>query len=162
MEAVNWRHAAGSTALYLYWMRLIFNIGILIVMGAGFIVVNNTLVVNVLDRTREIGTMRALGASTLFVSLQCMIETLTMALVSGVIGCVVGGLVAGALTSMKISFTNSFLMQLFGESALVVSVSAGNVAGIMVLMVCLGILGWVYPVITTVRVHPIEAIQGIK
>lgn len=162
VEAVNWRHAAGSTALYLYWMRLIFNIGILIVMGAGFIVVNNTLVVNVLDRTREIGTMRALGASTLFVSLQCMIETLTMALVSGVIGCVVGGLVAGALTSMKISFTNSFLMQLFGESALVVSVSAGNVAGIMVLMVCLGILGWVYPVITTVRVHPIEAIQGIK
>lgn len=162
VEVVNWRYAAGSTALYLYWMRLIFNIGILIVMGAGFIVVNNTLVVNVLDRTREIGTMRALGASTLFVSLQCMIETLAMALVSGGIGCVVGGLVSSALTSMNITFTNSFLMQLFGESALVVSVSAGNVASIMLLMVCLGVLGWVYPVITTLRVHPIEAIQGIK
>lgn len=162
VEVVNWRHAAGSTALYLYWMRLIFNIGILIVMGAGFIVVNNTLVVNVLDRTREIGTMRALGASSLFVSLQCMVETLTMALVSGVVGCVAGGLASMTLTSMKITFTNSFLMQLFGESALVVSVSAGNVAGIMLLMVCLGVLGWVYPVITTLRVHPIEAIQGIK
>lgn len=162
VEVVNWRHAAGSTALYLYWMRLIFNIGILIVMGAGFIVVNNTLVVNVLDRTREIGTMRALGASSLFVSLQCMIETLAMALVSGVVGCVAGGLASMALTRMRITFTNSFLMQLFGESALVVSVSAGNVAGIMLLMVCLGVLGWIYPVITTLRVHPIEAIQGIK
>lgn len=162
VEVVNWRHAAGSTALYLYWMRLIFNIGILIVMGAGFIVVNNTLVVNVLDRTREIGTMRALGASSLFVSLQCMVETVTMTLVSGVIGCVVGVLVSSAVTGMKITFTNTFLMQLFGESALVVRVSIGNVTGIMFLMLCLGVLGWVYPVITTLKVHPIEAIQGIK
>ena len=162
VEAVNWRHAAGSTALYLYWMRMIFNIGILIVMAAGFIVVNNTLVISVLDRTREIGTMRALGASSLFVSLQCMIETVSMALVSGVIGCLLGGLVASGLTSMEITFTNSFLIQLFGEGALVVGVSLGNVVRILFLMLCLGILGWIYPVITALKVQPIEAIQGVR
>lgn len=162
VEAVNWRHAAGSTALYLYWMRMIFNIGILIVMAAGFIVVNNTLVVSVLDRTREIGTMRALGASSLFVSLQCMIETVSMALVSGVIGCLLGGLIASGLTSMEITFTNSFLIQLFGEGALVVGVSFGNVVKILFLMLCLGILGWIYPVITALKVQPIEAIQGVR
>ena len=162
VEAVNWRHAAGSTALYLYWMRMIFNIGILIVMAAGFIVVNNTLVVSVLDRTREIGTMRALGASSLFVSLQCMIETVSMAFVSGVIGCLLGGLIASGLTSMEITFTNSFLIQLFGEGALVVGVSLGNVVKILFLMLCLGILGWIYPVITALKVQPIEAIQGVR
>ena len=162
VEAVNWRHAAGSTALYLYWMRMIFNIGILIVMAAGFIVVNNTLVISVLDRTREIGTMRALGASSLFVSLQCMIETVSMALVSGVIGCLLGGLVASGLTSMEITFTNSFLIQLFGEGALVVGVSFGTVVKILFLMLCLGILGWIYPVITALKVQPIEAIQGVR
>lgn len=162
VEAVNWRHAAGSTALYLYWMRMIFNIGILIIMAAGFIVVNNTLVVSVLDRTREIGTMRALGASSLFVSLQCMIETVSMALVAGLIGCFTGSLVALGLTSMEIIFTNSFLIQLFGEGALVVGVSWGNVVEILFLMLCLGILGWVYPVITALKVQPIEAIQGVR
>jgi ABC-type lipoprotein release transport system permease subunit len=162
VEAVNWRHAAGSTALYLYWMRMIFNIGILIVMAAGFIVVNNTLVVSVLDRTREIGTMRALGASSLFVSLQCMVETVSMALVAGLIGCFVGSFVALGLTSMEIIFTNSFLIQLFGEGALVVGVSWGNVVEILFLMLCLGILGWVYPVITALKVQPIEAIQGVR
>lgn len=162
VEAVNWRHAAGSTALYLYWMRMIFNIGILIVMAAGFIVVNNTLVVSVLDRTREIGTMRALGASSLFVSLQCMIETVSMALVSGVIGCLLGSLVAFGLTSMEITFTNSFLIQLFGDGALVVGVSFGNVVEILFLMLCLGILGWIYPVVTALKVQPIEAIQGVR
>ncbi|MBO5731074.1 MAG: ABC transporter permease [Treponema sp.] len=162
VEAVNWRHAAGSTALYLYWMRMIFNIGILIIMAAGFIVVNNTLVVSVLDRTREIGTMRALGASSLFVSLQCMIETVSMALAAGLIGCFVGSLVSLGLTSMEIIFTNSFLIQLFGEGALVVGVSWGNVVEILFLMLCLGILGWVYPVITALKVQPIEAIQGVR
>lgn len=162
VEAVNWRHAAGSTALYLYWMRMIFNVGILIIMAAGFIVVNNTLVVSVLDRTREIGTMRALGASSLFVSLQCMIETVSMALVAGLIGCFIGSLVALGLTSMEIIFTNSFLIQLFGEGALVVGVSWGNVVEILFLMLCLGILGWVYPVITALKVQPIEAIQGVR
>ena len=162
VEAVNWRHAAGSTALYLYWMRMIFNIGILIVMAAGFIVVNNTLVVSVLDRTREIGTMRALGASSLFVSLQCMIETVSMALVSGVIGCLLGSLVAFGLTSMEITLTNSFLIQLFGDGALVVGVSFGNVVEILFLMLCLGILGWIYPVVTALKVQPIEAIQGVR
>lgn len=162
VEAVNWRHAAGSTALYLYWMRMIFNIGILIVMAAGFIVVNNTLVVSVLDRTREIGTMRALGASSLFVSLQCMVETVSMALVAGLIGCFVGSFVALGLTSMEIIFTNSFLIQLFGEGALVVGVSLGNVVEILFLMLCLGILGWIYPVLTALKVQPIEAIQGVR
>lgn len=162
VEAVNWRHGAGSTALYLYWMRRIFNIGILIVMAAGFIVVNNTLVVNVLDRTREIGTMRALGATSIFVSLQCMIETLSLALTSGLMGCILGGLISHFLTSLKITFTNEFLIQLFGESALVVSVSSSNVVWIMFLMICLGILGWIYPVLTALRVHPVEAIQGVK
>lgn len=162
VEAVNWRHGAGSTALYLYWMRAIFNIGILIVMTAGFIVVNNTLVVNVLDRTREIGTMRALGASSIFVSLQCMVETLTLAFISGIIGCVLGGLVSHFLTGMGIIFSNEFLIQLFGEKALVVAVSSGNVVWIMFLMICLGVLGWIYPVLTALKVHPVEAIQGVK
>lgn len=162
VEAVDWRNAAGSTALYLYWMRMIFNIGILVVMAAGFIVVNNTLVVNVLDRTREIGTLRAIGASSLFVSLQCMIETVAMALVSGVIGCLFGGLAAWGLTGMEITFANTFLIQLFGEGSLIVAVSFGNIVKIMFLMLCLGILGWVYPVMTALKVHPIEAIQGVK
>ena len=131
-------------------------------MAAGFIIVNNTLVINVLDRTREIGTMKAIGASSWFVSLQCMIETLSMAVCAGILGCIVGTAGAWAITSLDIMFSNDFLIQLFGSSSLVVSVSSGNIVRIMVLMIILGVLGWIYPVLTALKVHPIEAIQGIK
>lgn len=162
VEAVNWRHAAGSTALYLYWMRIIFNIGILIIVAAGFIMVNNTLVVSVLNRSREIGTMRALGATRSFVALNCMIENLILAFISGFCGCLLGVVVTRAITKAEITFTNDFLIQLFGGEALVTAVTASNMLWIMFLMFYLGILGWIYPVITTLKVQPIEAIQGTK
>ena len=162
VEAVNWRHAAGSTALYLYWMRIIFNIGILIIVAAGFIMVNNTLVVSVLNRSREIGTMRALGATRSFVALNCMIENLILAFISGFCGCLLGMVVTRAITKAEITFTNDFLIQLFGGEALVTAVTASNMLWIMFLMFYLGILGWIYPVITTLKVQPIEAIQGTK
>ena len=90
VQVADWRHAAGSTALYLFWMRKIFNIGIVIVLAAGFIIVNNSLVINILDRTREIGTLRAIGAKKRFISLQCMIENLILTLTSGVFGVLAG------------------------------------------------------------------------
>lgn len=162
VEAVNWRHAAGSTALYLYWMRIIFNAGILIVLAAGFIVVNNTLTINVLDRTQEIGTLRAVGGTRLFVSLQCMVETFTMAIIAAVVGCLLGWVATEFLSALKITFSNSFLIQLFGSAALEIQMTLKNVLRIFVLMLFLGMLGWIYPVKAVLRVSPLQAMHEAK
>ena len=160
VQATDWRHAAGSTCLYLYWMRIIFNIGITIVLAAGFIIVNNTLVINVLDRTQEIGTMRAIGTKKRFISLQCMIETFIMTLTSGVIGVLLGSWACRLITKANIILHNTFLVQLFGGEALNIYVTGGNVLKLFLLVILLGIIGWIYPVITAVKVSPVVAMQG--
>ena len=81
IEAVNWRVAAGPTAQYVYWLRIVFLIGVFIILFAGLIVVTNTLVINVLDRTKEIGTMRALGANKRNIVFLCMSETLILSII---------------------------------------------------------------------------------
>lgn len=162
VEAVNWRSAAGRTALYLYWIRIIFNIGIFIILIAGFIIVNNTLIINVLDRTREIGTLMAIGAKRKFIALQCMVETFMLTLTSGVIGCIAGQIVAVLITKAHIVFHNSLLTQLFGSSALVVSLSLTNILQMFGLCVILGLLGWCYPVMTALKINPVVAMQGGK
>ena len=162
VQATDWRHAAGSTALYLHWMRIIFNIGISIVLFAGFIIVNNTLVINVLDRTQEIGTMRAIGAKKRFISLQCMAETFIMTLTSGVIGVLLGEWACHLITKANIVLHNSFLIQLFGGEALQIFVTPGNIAKMFALVIGLGIIGWIYPVINAVRVSPVRAMQGAR
>lgn len=160
--ATDWRHAAGSTALYLYWMRIIFNIGIAIVLFAGFIIVNNTLVVNVLDRTQEIGTLRAIGTKKLFISLECMAETFMMTLLSGVIGVILGKICCNYITKAHIVLHNSFLIQLFGGDALTVNVTGGNILKMFILVIVLGFIGWIYPVINAVKISPVKAMQGAR
>ena len=160
VRAVAWRTAAGSTALYLYWMRVIFNAGVIVILVAGFIIINNTLVVNVLNRTQEIGTLRAQGASRNFVSLQCMAETFMLTITAGVLGCIFGAICMSALSAMNIEFKNVFLIQLFGTDHLEVATSFSIMCKSMLLSVLLGLLGWIYPVRTALKVNPVQAMQG--
>ena len=162
VQVADWRHAAGSTALYLFWMRKIFNIGIVIVLAAGFIIVNNTLVINILDRTREIGTLRAIGAKKRFISLQCMTENLILTITSGILGVLAGHIGTHFINKANIVLHNSFLVQLFGAEAISVHVSSGNVIKLFILVLALALLGWIYPVINALKVSPVDAISGAK
>ena len=160
VQAVSWRSAAGSTATYLFWIRFIFNVGVIVVLCAGFIVINNTLVVNVLNRTQEIGTMRAEGASRNFVSAECMVETFILTITAGIVGCILGSVASTLISSMDLHLGNSFLVQLFGSDTLKFSVSILNILESIALSVVLGIVGWIYPVHMALKVSPVRAMQG--
>ena len=161
-EAVNWRTSAGNIAFYLYVLRFILNIGIIIILGAGFIVINNTLVINVLDRIREIGTMRAIGANKRYITKECAAETLIMAFVAGIFGCVLGVIGSFVVSTLKISFSNSFLIQLFGGSTLHTQVGFTNILSAFSLAIFIGLIAWIYPLINALSVNPVEAMQGAK
>ncbi len=161
-EAVNWRSSAGSTAFYLYILRLILNIGIVIILGAGFIVVNNTLVINVLDRIREIGTMRAIGANKRYITKECASETMIMAFIAGILGCVFGIIASHIVNQIHITFSNTFLVQLFGGTVLSTSVNFMNLCGAFTLALFIGAIAWIYPLINALRVNPVQAMQGVK
>ena len=160
VEAVNWRHAGGLPSLYLYWLRVIFNAGLLVVLAAGFIVVNNALAVNVISRTKEIGTMRAVGASATWISRLFMAETFMLTLAAGAAGLALGWLFTLALNSAQVSFTNSILVQLFGGSVLQAFVSARNAAQAAALSCVLGVIAWAYPVRIALAASPTAAMQG--
>jgi putative ABC transport system permease protein len=60
--AADWKAAAGPFASSIDVVRIVFNIAIIIVAVVAVIIMMNTLVISVIERTGEIGTMRALGA----------------------------------------------------------------------------------------------------
>jgi len=160
VQAVDWRTAAGNTAMYLYFMRLILNAGIIIVLAAGFIVVNNTLVINILNRLREIGTMRAIGATRRYVSAECMLETFMLSFAAGVIGCVLGAAASAGISTAHITISNVFLMQLFGGGTIQTLVSFSNIVRSMALALGIGMIAWIYPVRTALSIQPVQAMQG--
>lgn len=162
VEAVLWRQAAGSSALYIYWLRVIFNAGISVILMAGFIMINNTLVIHIFDRTREIGTLRAIGASSFFVSAECFIENLILLLTAAVFGIFLSVILCCAVNCGKFTFSNSFLIQLFGSDPLSLKVTAFNAASVFVLCIMLAVFAWIIPVKSALSVEPVKAIQGAK
>ena len=161
-QAVDWRAAAGMSAQYIYWMRLIFNIGLIIIIGTGFIIVNNTLVIAALDRSKETGALRAIGAGRRFVALEYLAETLMLTITAGILGCVLGVIGNSFLSNGSIHFSNTYLVQLFGGDTLRAVVRLPNILSGMALSLILAFVAWIYPVKIALNTSPVAAMEAVR
>jgi len=162
VQAVDWRAAAGMAAQYIYWMRLIFNIGLIIIIGTGFIIVNNTLVIAALDRSKETGALRAIGAGRRFIALEYLAETLMLTITAGILGCLLGVVGNSFLSNGSIHFSNTYLVQLFGGDTLRAVVRLSNIASGMALSFVLAIVAWLYPVRIALNTSPVAAMEAVR
>ncbi|MEO5950735.1 MAG: ABC transporter permease [Candidatus Saccharimonadales bacterium] len=114
----------------------------LVVGGIGIM---NIMLVNVAERTREIGLRKAVGASNSNIIGQFMIEALIMSLLGGVIGYIFGYILAFVISSSLLTFDPAFTWQI-AAIALGISVIIGGIFGL-------------YPAIRAARKDPIESLR---
>lgn len=160
VEAIKWRNAAGGTVNLVYYLRVISNVGILLILLVGFIVVNNTLTVSALGRICETGTIRALGGTRRFVALQFFCETFVLTFTAGVLGAAIGVALNAVLNNAQVPLGNSYLMQLFGSATLATRLTFSNIRGEMTLAVLLAFVGTMLPARIALSSSPVEAMRG--
>jgi putative ABC transport system permease protein len=111
----------------------------------GGIGVMNIMLVSVLERTREIGIRKALGAREHDIWIQFLIEAAILTLSGGVIGVIIGWLVSYFINSMGLMTT---------------VVTADVVILAVVVSVCIGLFFGFYPAWNASRLNPIEALRS--
>ena len=158
-EAVDWRAAAGGFSRLAAVMQAVFNGTVVVIAVVAVIIIMNTLVISVIERTSEIGTMRALGAHKRFVRRMFVVETLSISWLFGIAGILLGAAVVVVLGWTGIRAGNDFLKILFGGEVLEPALSPFSVALSLVIMTAIGLLASIYPVMVALRVQPVRAMQ---
>jgi putative ABC transport system permease protein len=158
-QAGDWKAAAGPFAQSIDVLRIVFNIAIIIVAVVAVIIMTNTLVISVIERTGEIGTMRALGAQKGYVRKMFLVETLTIAGVFGLVGMVLSFAIIAILGALHIVAGNPFLEILFAGKVLNLSVNAASVVWSLVLIGLVAVIAHLYPVSLALKVEPVRAMQ---
>ena len=157
--AADWRTAAGPFAVMPELIRVIFLFAILIIAVVAMIIIMNTLVVSVGERTAEIGTMRALGAQKGFVWRMLLLETLAISILFGVAGMILGSALVGVMNLTGIAASGPFLQTIAGSATLRPTVQASSLGTSMVLVIVIAIVAHLYPVRAALRIQPVVAIQ---
>lgn len=158
-QASGWQRAAGPFATIPSMIRAVFMAAVFIVSVVAVIIIMNTLVASVIERTSEIGTMRALGARKGFVWRMFFLETLAISIVFGLIGIAVGSGLIGILNAAGIPATNSLLRVIAGSSVLRPVISATAIPASIVVMLVIAVIAHLYPVAVALKVQPVRAIQ---
>ncbi|HEX7401958.1 MAG TPA: ABC transporter permease [candidate division Zixibacteria bacterium] len=110
----------------------------------GGIVIMNIMLVSVTERTREIGIRKALGARRRNILWQFMVEAVTLALVGGAIGIIMGALIAQLIAWL---------------SPLPASVEVWSVGLALLVSSSVGIFFGIFPAMKAARLNPIEALR---
>jgi putative ABC transport system permease protein len=158
--AGDWQKAAGPYGQSVDVVRIVFTIAIIILAIVAIIIIMNTFVISVIERTGEIGTMRAIGAERSFVRKLFAAETAVLSLVFSSIGAVLGVGVVAFLRSLKIPAGNPFFEVLFGGKFLSPFVTPLNFFGAILAMVAIGYVAHLYPVSVALRIEPVRAMQA--
>ncbi|MFP4563162.1 MAG: ABC transporter permease [Spirochaetia bacterium] len=160
-RAGTWEDAAGPFATTADIIRSVFNVAIIIIGIVAVIIMMNTLVISVIERTGEIGTMRALGARKGFVWRMFFLETMTITAVFGAAGIGLAALIVLILNRIGIPASNTFLKILFAGDVLQPEMSAMSVVTSILAVSGIGILAHLYPVTVALKIHPIKAIRTV-
>jgi putative ABC transport system permease protein len=116
--------------------------------------------VSVIERTGEIGTMRALGAGKGFVRAMFAAETTVLSLSFGIVGIILSFITVAILNAIGIEASNQFFEILFGGKVLNIIIAPLSVLASLAIIVAVGLAAHFYPVAVALRIQPVRAMQS--
>jgi ABC-type antimicrobial peptide transport system permease subunit len=159
LQVVDWKAATGIVGQFVLVMRLVLVTALFIIFIVALLIINNAMVLATLERTNEIGTMRAIGAQRGMVVALFLVETIVLGLIAGTLGAVASTGFVSWLHAVGIPAFADQLILLFAGPKLFPTWSMKDVLLGVGSVVTAGVVSTLYPAFLAARIQPVVAMQ---
>jgi len=160
VKAVDWQTASGIVGQLVLVLQAVLYTAILIIFLVALVIINNTMVMATMERTTEVGTMRAIGAQRPFVVVLFLVETMLLGGIAGGLGAAAGAGFIAWLGNVGVPAVHNTLVLLFAGPRLYPTVSVANLVFGMGSILTISALSTLYPSVLAARVPPVVAMQA--
>jgi ABC-type lipoprotein release transport system permease subunit len=157
--AVDWRTAAGISAILVLLVQALYNAAIVIMCIAGVITIINILLIAVFRRTREIGTLRALGAKDAYIRSLLLSENSILGFAGGILGIALGAASFAIVNSLQLHIGNELISGLLGGNILKIDFYPAMAFLSCVFSLLLSFIAEIIPVEMAVKIEPVIAVR---
>ncbi|OJH37553.1 ABC transporter permease [Cystobacter ferrugineus] len=159
LRIISWQKASGTIGQFVLVAKLVLYFAVFIIFVVALVIINNAMMMATLQRVREVGTLRAIGAQRSFVLSMVLVETVVLGLVFGVLGAAMGGAIMNMLGHVGIPAGNEALYFFFSGPRLFPSLHLSNLVAAFVIVLVVSALSTFYPAYLATRVSPLQAMQ---
>lgn len=160
IQVVDWAQASGIVGQFVMVIRSVLYTCIFIIFLVAVVIINNTMVMATMERTFEIGTMRAIGAQRGFVMALFLFETMLLGLIAGGIGSLLSVGVISYLGHVGIPAPADVIVVLFAGPRLYPTITLSNVGFGMSVITFISLLSTFYPARIAATIAPVVAMSG--
>lgn len=158
LHAVPWKKALGPVGSMAGLIKGALFVFVTFLFVVAVIIIVNTLTMAALERTPELGMMRAIGARKGFIGNMFLAETAMLSALFGGAGIAVGCGVVAALAMLKITSENDMLQLFFGGDTFRPVLSLGDIGLAVVQLAFVSLVAVGYPLLRARGVTPLDAV----
>jgi predicted lysophospholipase L1 biosynthesis ABC-type transport system permease subunit len=159
LKAIDWQKAAGLIGQFIDVARNVLYIAILIIFMIALVIINNAMVMATLERVREIGTLRAIGAQRRFILAMLVIEAIVVGMVFGGLGAGLGAVLVSIIGKVGIPAKSDVWFFFFSGPRLYPFIGTSNVVAAFIIVLLVSAFSSFYPAWLAMRVTPRQAMQ---
>jgi putative ABC transport system permease protein len=161
-QTESWRQISPETDLLVKTTNQYSYIIMVIIMFALAFGIINTMLMAILERTREIGMMVALGTNRVKIFFLVLMETLFLTLGGAPVGILMGWLATAYFNQhgLDLSGMGEEMMSSFGFGTMIYpEFPTEKLVGVVVIVISTAIISCLFPAIKALRLEPVEALR---
>jgi hypothetical protein len=162
LKVVSWEKAAGilgDMTVAFRWVLIVAGVFVFLI---AVVIIIIAIMMQTMQRVREIGTLRAIGTQKSFVLSMILVETIVLGIAFGAVGSLLGAVVMRWLHDRGIPATSDELYFFFSGPRLHPDLSVMHVVLAFSVVIVVATVSALYPAILAMRVQPVTAMQSAE